>query len=100
MQTGFCQGNSLETKLIREEDFEKLPQLVPGLLLSYFKMVSVGECTVEECDSDPDIVNQKVGEQLGFYLITDSDEKMRQDLHTLVDKFCDAQESAKDKTDG
>lgn len=87
----------METRLIKEEDFGKLPQIVDGVLLAYFKMVGVGPDTIATCGGDPSTVNTKVGEQLGFYLATDSDEKLRQDLHTLVDRFCDARESAQGK---
>lgn len=77
----------METRLVREEQLKALAGKMPQLPTVHFKIVMVGEQTLAKHNHNPAEVCQEVEQQPGFYIIADSFETLRTEMHNLVDRF-------------
>lgn len=91
----------MKNLVVTEENWIKYKGRLPdSLSLSFFKMVEVGSDVYfkfvgigpnsqELCEYDTGKICDIVKEQPGCFLVGSN---LREDMHTLVDRFCDLQE--------
>lgn len=86
--------NHMETSISSEQDFENFKGKLPeDLMMIHFKMVGVGPNTMAEAEHLGPRICQIVREQPGFFLVSRTGgSDLREAMHDLVDRFCDAQE--------
>jgi len=61
-------------------------------MMIHFKMIGIGPNTLAKAEYlGPNICNV-VGDQPGFFLVSNDGYGLREAMHDLVDRFCDAQE--------
>ena len=86
----------MKTSLHTEEDINNHPEPLPvGLYTVYFKMVAVGPNTLEAAEHLGPRICQIVREQPGYFCLgQDGPTDLREAMHDLVDRFCDAQEAS------
>jgi hypothetical protein len=83
----------MKAKVIRENTLaEANLRLTKDVQVGYFKIVGIGPNTIESCEGNVEEIRQILVKQPGFFILSDSQEDMRETLHQLVDKFCDALE--------
>ena len=83
----------MKTSISSEQDFEEFPDKFPeGLILIHFKMVGVGHNTMAKAEHLGPNICKIVREQPGFFLVSQDGSDLRDAMHDLVDRFCDAQE--------
>lgn len=59
----------------------------------YFKLVGIGPNTQRECEFNGRKLYDRADAEPGFFVISDGDvSKLREEMHSLVDRFCDKQE--------
>lgn len=83
----------METSLHSEQDLEEFPDKLPEEVVAiHFKMVGVGPNTLAKAEYLGANVCRIVREQPGFFLLSQGGSGLRDAMHDLVDRFCDAQE--------
>ena len=81
------------TSIHSEEDFKGYnDKLSEELMMIHFKMVGVGPNTLAKAKYLGSNVCDTVDKQPGFFLVSDDGYGLREAMHDLVDRFCDAQE--------
>lgn len=65
-----------------------------GIRAIHFKMVGIGVNTLTKADYMGSKICEIARNQPGFFLITDDGTNLREAMHDLVDRFCNAQEEA------
>lgn len=73
--------------LVSHED--RIPE---GTAIVHFKLVGVGPKTLSEAGYMGKAVSDRVDQIPGFFVLSEDGMGIRECLHDLVDKFCDAQE--------
>ncbi len=58
----------------------------------HFKMIGIGPNTLEQAEHLGPRICKLVREQPGFFVISQDGVGLREVMHDLVDRFCDAQE--------
>ena len=83
----------METTISSEQDLDQHPDPLPeGMVMIHFKMVGVGPNTLASAEHLGSKVCQIVREQPGFFLLSQDGSGLRETMHDLVDRFCNAQE--------
>ena len=83
----------METSIHSEQDFEEYPDKLPeGVMMIHFKMVGVGPNTMAKAEHLGPNLCRIVREQPGFFIMSRGGSNLREAMHDLVDRFCDAQE--------
>lgn len=83
----------METSISSEQDFDDFKDKLPeGLMMIHFKMVGVGPNTMSKAERLGPRICQIVREQPGFFLVSQDGSGLREAMHDLVDRFCNAQE--------
>lgn len=86
----------MKTILTTESEVKDRKQPLPeNIGLIYFKIVGVGPNTQNTAQHLGFNICEIVGKQPGFFLISENGEGLREAMHDLVDRFCDAQENNK-----
>lgn len=81
------------TSIHTEDDFRSYPdKLSEGLMMIHFKMVGVGPNTLAKSEYLGSNICNVVDKQPGFFLVSNDGYGLREAMHDLVDRFCDAQE--------
>lgn len=73
-----------KVRLINEKDLEGFEGKLPDAPTIYFKIVSVGEKTLTECEHDPAKVLAKLREQPGFLLVGEDQDDVCDSMHQIV----------------
>lgn len=85
----------MKTTISSEQDFEEFPDKFPAdLMMIHFKMVGIGPNTMANAEHLGKNVCKIVREQPGFFLVSQDGSDLREAMHDLVDRFCDAQDGA------
>jgi hypothetical protein len=83
----------MKTSIHAEQDFEEFDGQFPSdVIMIHFKMVGVGANTLATADYLGPKLCQIVREQPGYFLMSQDGSDLREAMHDLVDRFCDAQE--------
>ena len=85
--------NFMSTFISSEQDVSSYDRpLDKGIVLIHFKMVGVGANTLGRANYIGSQICEIVRNQPGFFLISDDGKNLREAMHDLVNRFCDAQE--------
>ena len=83
----------MKTFVTTEKDLsEHGTPLDPDVVLVHFKLVGIGPNTLSDCEHLGFKIVDKVQQQPGFFVISRNGEGLREAMHDLVDRFCNAQE--------
>lgn len=83
----------METIITSEQDLSGHEQPLPeDLVLIHFKMVGVGPNALAQAGYLGRNVCDVVRQQPGFFVVSRNGLGLREAMHDLVDRFCDAQE--------
>lgn len=91
----------METSIHSEQNFEEYPGKIPGdLMMIHFKMLGVGPNTLAKAEYLGPNICKIVREQPGFFLVSRTGgSDLREAMHDLVDRFCDAQEGKNNESE-
>lgn len=82
----------METIITSEQDLrDHLEPLPQGTVLIHFKLVGVGPNTLASAKHLGANVCEIVQKQPGFFVVSQNGVGLREAMHDLVDRFCDAQ---------
>ena len=79
-----------KVSLINEKELEDFDGKLPHVPLVYFRIVSIGEDTLDESNHDPQKVLQIVKDAPGFILIGEDGDDVCDAMHQIVMKFRNA----------
>lgn len=76
-----------------EGDLSGYPDKLPeGIIMIHFKMIGVGSNTMAKAEHLGSNICEIVREQPGYFLVSQDGSSLRESMHDLVDRFCNAQE--------
>jgi hypothetical protein len=88
----------METTISSEEDFKEYPDKLPdNLVMIHFKMIGIGPQTMAKAEHSGSEICKIVREQPGFFLVSQDGSGLRDAMHDLVDRFCNAQDGTNQK---
>ena len=88
----------MEIRLVTTEELAKLEHPLPdNVRLVAFKMVTFGPNTLAEAEYRGSRICEIAAQQPGFFIISESSDGLRQSMHDLVDRFCNASEGKKNE---
>lgn len=83
----------MEIRLVTTEELTRLEHPLPdNVVLVAFKMVTFGPNTLAEAERRGSKICEIAAQQPGFFIIADRNDAVRQTMHDLVDRFCNASE--------
>ena len=86
----------METIITSEKDLrEHLEPLPKDIVLIHFKLVGVGPNTLVQTEYLGSKICDIVQQQPGFFVVSKNGIGLREAMHDLVNRFCDAQEKGK-----
>ena len=89
----------MEIRLVTSEELAKLEHPLPdNILLVAFKMVTFGPNTLAEAERRGSKLCEIAAQQPSFFIISESPEGLRQSMHDLVDRFCNASEGKRNES--
>lgn len=87
----------MENMITTEQDLATHEDRLPEeLYIVHFKMVGLGPKALAEANYQGAKVCEKAKSVPGFFLLSPTGTGLRQSMHELVDRFCDAQERTLD----
>lgn len=89
----------MEYILVTTQDMASLQSPLPdNTLVVAFKIVNFGPNTLTEVGRSGIKICEITDQQPGFFIISESSEGLRQGMHDLVDRFCNARESKQNES--
>jgi len=83
----------MKTVVSAEQDLEEHKDKLPeGTVMIHFKLIGIGPNTLAKAGHLGSEVCNIVREQPGFFILSQDGSGLREAMHDLVDRFCDAQE--------
>ncbi len=83
----------METVITSEKDLnDHVGELPADIVLVHFKLVGVGPNTLAKAEHLGSKICDIVRQQPGFFVISRNGIGLREAMHDLVDRFCNAQE--------
>jgi hypothetical protein len=83
----------MKTSTHSEKDLESFPGKLPAhWMVIHFKMVGIGPNALKRAEFSGAKLCQIVREQPGFFVLSQDGTGLREAMHDLVDRFCNAQE--------
>lgn len=93
IQTPDCQPIFMPSIITTEQDMSNHDGFLPnGSNVVHFKIVSIGPNTLNSVKYSCKDICEIAKKQGGFFLINSEGQSVRQAMHDLVDRFCNAQE--------
>lgn len=90
----------MKTTITSEQDLSNYQDALPeDLVLVHFKLVGVGPNTLSKAEYKGNKVCELVRNESGFFVISKDGVGLRDAMHDLVDRFCDAQEGVKNESE-
>ena len=84
----------MKTSVHNESDLDEYKDKLPeNTIAIHFKMIAVGPNTLEKAAYLGSKICQIVRKQPGYFLLSQDGSGLREAMHELVDRFCNAQES-------
>ena len=89
----------METIITTEQDLSDHAQPIPkDVVLVYFKLIGVGPNTLAKTEHLGRKICEVVRQQPGFFVMSRGGSGLREAMHDLVDRFCNAQEGKYEST--
>lgn len=83
----------MKTFISSENDFEEYKEKFPeDVTMIHFKLVGIGPNTMANAGYLGSNICKIVREQPGFFVVSQDGSGLREAMHDLVDRFCDARE--------
>lgn len=90
----------MNAEIIPENKFNEFKEPIPeGLPISYFKITSIGQNTIKATEGNANKICDMMQVISGYFLVGDNTLEIREGMHSIVDKFCDAYEEQIGQTD-
>lgn len=90
----------MNASISSEQDFNEYPDKLPeGLVMIHFKLIGIGPNTLAKADYLGKNICSIVHDQPGFFLVSRDGSGLREAMHDLVDRFCNAQEGVNDESE-
>lgn len=80
---------SMNKILTSEDNISNLDKTIPvGTDIIYFKIVKIGPNTLKECNYLGSNIYNVAQKQKGFFILTDPGHNIKEEMYTIIDKFC------------